>query len=527
MGKDSKGNVLPGKPLGDERTTMRLPGYEFLSVLGSGGMGTVYLARQKSLDRYVAIKVIKGEIVRNEASNDKLWEEAHTMAMLSHPNVLGCYDIITTSEGLFLVMEYIPGKLTTSELVTQHGTLDEQTLVKILLQVIDGLSYIYQKGIMHRDMKPDNIMIYHNDSDSPARTAEELFKEAGTRAIICDFGIAQSVNDIVDLKEVFGSPMYMAPEQFCAPELLDFRADIYAVAGVAYYLLTGELPFSQEDKEELIDYKLSHPIPDPKPLAPHISSEMRRIIKKMGRVHPDDRYQSYQELNDDLERLLTIDSVWFSSSRKKMSSRSMWKGIGLGVAFVVALHGLWLFQQYIWEPYFNTVQISLAQSLGYWKRQDNTSWTVISSDPDELDPILRGRNNPSKIILYQPFMEGYSVNFMMRHFGEGSVTFGFLNDAEQPVMMVNASRETEHLTIFKLSAEKRNKVYIGELIRDKQLDWIHITMSIQKNRVVISANGNMMGVAHFTKTPSNLRFFVKGTKTKLLELKDIYRNYDG
>ena len=133
--------------------TIKLPGFEICKCLGIGGMGAVYLAKQKSLGRYVAVKMIKSEFARLPRYHDRIVTEARTMAALNHPNVISCYDIITTEDHVFLIMEYIPGGLNVKDLIFRFGKLDVNIVIRILTDVVEGLSYIHQKGYIHQDLQ--------------------------------------------------------------------------------------------------------------------------------------------------------------------------------------------------------------------------------------------------------------------------------------------------------------------------------------------------------------------------------------
>ena len=270
-------------------------------------MGAVYLAKQQSLNRYVAVKMIKSEYAHLPRYHDRIVAEARTMAALNHPNVISCYDIITTEEHVFLIMEYIPGGLNVKDLILRFGKLDATIVIRILTDVVEGLSYIHQKGFIHQDLKPDNLMIYCGTS-SAANTPAEIFANPGNRIVISDFGIAREVHkheeqDSSTTQTVVGSPLYMPPEQYFTPDQIDFRADIYALASTAYHLLTGELPFQNQNAEELMRYKQTNGVPDPRALIngtiqkdrngeKKIIDELCEIIMRMGRPDPDDRYRS-------------------------------------------------------------------------------------------------------------------------------------------------------------------------------------------------------------------------------------------
>ena len=177
----------------EDYKSIKLPGFDFCQCLGVGGMGAVYLAKQQSLGRYVAVKMIKSEYAHLPRYHDRIVAEARTMAALNHPNVISCYDIITTEDHVFLIMEYIPGGLNVKDLVLRYGRLEDTIVIRILTDVVEGLSYIHQKGFIHQDLKPDNLMIYCGTSNAASSPAE-IFANPGNRIVISDFGIAREVH---------------------------------------------------------------------------------------------------------------------------------------------------------------------------------------------------------------------------------------------------------------------------------------------------------------------------------------------
>ena len=187
---DDQGCIVPGKTLTCDEEQLTLPDCQMISRLGRGGMGAVFLAKQKRLDRLVAVKMLNKAVAANPEFVEKLLREAVTLAALNHPNVVGCHDIMTTDQGVFLIMEYIPGQLTVRDLVLRLGNLPEPVVARIMLDVVKGLSYIHAKGFTHRDLKPDNLMLFW-DKPQPPRTFAEIFADTQTRVTICDFGISQ------------------------------------------------------------------------------------------------------------------------------------------------------------------------------------------------------------------------------------------------------------------------------------------------------------------------------------------------
>ena len=205
------------------------PALEVLELLGQGGMGIVYRARQRNLDRAVALKVLLPEIAREAGFAERFTREARTLARLHHPHIVGVHDF-GESDGLwFLVMEYVDG--TNLRQVMRSGGLGPKEALAIVPQVCDALQYAHDQGIVHRDIKPENILV-----------------DRAGRVKIADFGLAKLLQrapvelSITRTGQVMGTLHYMAPEQYKAPEGVDHRADIYSLGVVFYEMLTGELP---------------------------------------------------------------------------------------------------------------------------------------------------------------------------------------------------------------------------------------------------------------------------------------------
>lgn len=519
---------LPGRPLALEERELHLPGYRLLTVLGSGGMGTVFLALQESLQRHVAIKMLRANLSRATTAAVNLQEEAQTMASFSHPNVLSCYDIVSYDEHLFLIMEYIPGRMTVRSLLTRYGTLPERVILKIMLGITRGLSYIFQKGILHRDLKPDNLMIFLEEElslDLAHLSCDELFQQQSTRVVICDFGIAHRITSIMQTDPVIGSPMYMAPEQFDAGKKQDCRTDLYALGSVSYFLLTGQPPFPNIKRQDLADHKVRHNLPDPRELNDKTSPELARIVQKLGRAHPEQRYQNHAELIADIESLLSRNDEWFSLAKRHISHRSLWRGVALGAVIALAGHGAWKAYQYAQALWFRTASFSLTQSLGYWKQPDQTSWTLVKDPENEDAPLLRSSPNCLPIVLHQPLATGMTLEFSIRFQGNGATRFGLQNNAGQAILHIQWSRlNNDYETFLQMSSNGQQQlINIGSIVQQSQDDWLHMKLELQKQRVTISANGEKIGIALLKAPISCSRFYVRSWRCPVIEIKDVYR----
>ena len=210
----------------------KFPNLEIVSLLGRGGMGAVYLARQTSLDRIVALKVLSKGLADDPSFTERFAREAKTLAKLTHPNIVTVFDSGQTGDANYLVMEYVEGVNLRDAIVSK--TIDPARALAMVQQICDALQHAHDAGVIHRDIKPENILIDRNG----------LVK-------IADFGLAKLVQpkpeqySLTGTQQVLGTRNYMAPEQIESPESVDHRADLYSLGVVLYELLTGELPIGR------------------------------------------------------------------------------------------------------------------------------------------------------------------------------------------------------------------------------------------------------------------------------------------
>ncbi len=264
--------------------------FTLVETLGAGGMGAVYKALDTRLDRYVALKLLRPELSADPVEAARLQQEARVTAAVNHPNVVQVYSTGTDHGQIYLVMELVDhGSL--DDLMAQHGRLPEADVLRAGIQVAKGLQAAHAKGLIHRDVKPANI----------------LFANAET-AKIGDFGLAVAAGHQAEAQnEIWGTPYYVAPERLNhEPE--DFRSDIYSLGATLFHALAGKPPMEGETTSaaELRQLK-SHP-PDLHAIAPEVSRETTRIINKMLALKPDNRFTSYAHLVTQLERVAATQS---------------------------------------------------------------------------------------------------------------------------------------------------------------------------------------------------------------------------
>lgn len=260
-----------------------IPGYRMIRPLGVGGMASVYLALQESLDREVALKVMAPALAANQEFTDRFLKEGRITAKLSHANLVTIFDIGQHGNIYYLAAEYIPGG-TLREKLTDGGVTIAEAL-DVAREVALGLHYAQEKGFVHRDVKPGNV----------------LFKANGS-AVLADFGIAKSMDQKTMATQAgssIGTPHYMSPEQARA-EKVDGRSDLYSLGAMLFEMLTGEPPYDASDPFTIALMHVTHPLPQ---LPAHLQWLQPLIVGLMAKS-PDDRYPNGEAFNHAVEQLL-------------------------------------------------------------------------------------------------------------------------------------------------------------------------------------------------------------------------------
>ena len=262
--------------------------YQIMKTIGEGGMANVYLAYDTILDRNVAVKVLRGDLATDEKFVRRFQREALSASSLSHPNIVEVYDVGEDNGSYYIVMEYIKGKHL-KQLLKQRGKLTLTEVVDIMLQVTDGMSAAHDKYIIHRDIKPQNIMILENG----------LIK-------ITDFGIAMALNStqLTQANSVMGSVHYLPPEQ-ASGKGATIQSDVYSMGILMYELLTGELPFKGDNAVEIALKHIKEPFPKIRSILPNLPQSIENIIMKATAKNTKNRYNDAREMHDDLKTALT------------------------------------------------------------------------------------------------------------------------------------------------------------------------------------------------------------------------------
>ncbi|MDY4598197.1 MAG: Stk1 family PASTA domain-containing Ser/Thr kinase [Candidatus Faecousia sp.] len=298
--------------------------YEILEVIGTGGMAVVYKARCHRLNRLVAIKILKDEFARDEEFRRRFRAEGEAVAMLSHPNIVQVYDVSTSDSANFIVMELIDG-ISLKEYMEKKGVLNWKETLHFSLQIAKGLEHAHSRGIIHRDIKPHNIMVLKNGSVK-----------------VMDFGIARVMNKSNTLtKEALGSVHYISPEQAKGGHT-DNRSDLYSLGVVMYEMMAGRPPYDGESAVSVAIQHINGGAPAPSVYNPNIPKGLEQIIMKAMALEVRDRYVSatemlqdmeefrknpaivfdYHTLLDDATRKLTNAGIPMTTAEKKVRSRT-------------------------------------------------------------------------------------------------------------------------------------------------------------------------------------------------------------
>jgi hypothetical protein len=312
-----------------EAALPEIPGYKLLRVLGNGGMSTVYLGRQVSLGREVAIKVMLPEALADEVSRRRFENEARTIARLEHPHIVGIHEVGRTKDGLpYYAMPYLARGHLGQRDFTGDGPDDHKRVRGVLRGLLDALEYAHGRGVVHRDVKAENV----------------LFDEAG-RPLLADFGIALRKGygpRVTTVGLAVGSTAYMAPEQARGEKSVDSRADLYSVGVLAWEMLTGKLPYMAGDALSMAVMHAQDPIPRlPRPLR-----HWQRFIDKSLAKSPGQRFRNAAQMRDALARVPERGSQPLLRAGERMLDRigafGRWPMGAWVVVLLVLASGMWL-----------------------------------------------------------------------------------------------------------------------------------------------------------------------------------------
>lgn len=535
------GNWQPFTPLPTHLPTNLVPGCTLQAVIGTGGMGTVYLARQNALNRQVAVKVLNPKLANDPVFMSRLKQEAQIMATMTHPNLVGCHDIIISKNGAFLLMEYIPGHLNGRNLVKLLGPMPERYVTQVVLEATRGLAYAYEKGYMHRDVKPDNLLFAFQENRAP-ESYQEVFESPDFRVALCDFGIAstrESLEELLDddgdeanpedSRPIVGSPLYMAPEQALAPETVDCRSDIYSLASTAFFLLTGKPPFPGKSLEEVMEMKALYDLPTPTPDTPlpPVDPEFSRTLRRMGAAQQEKRYQSYQQL---LPRLEAIAAPYTSNLSFRIFTRryrKFLKTIGMAATLValIILGGL-----YAYTSWLNTYEKRLTEStvqLARWSG-DLASWSQSINDGG---PMLIANRHSGPITLREPITVGdmLRISLYLQDIGSATLLVHEEGIPENVYVRVICTREDVG-NVIRVSTTHRGTggqqfVDIPAPLEfpDSTEEWIQLRFQLYKDYCIVWNRYRPLVICNYPRALSgvNAQFTIKNVNCPMVLFKNI------
>ncbi|HTF56568.1 MAG TPA: serine/threonine-protein kinase, partial [Planctomycetota bacterium] len=268
-----------------------IPGYRIIGELGSGTAGTVYRARQLSMDRTVAIKVLAPRLAKDHAYLDRFFREAKAAARLSHPNLITAHDVGANKGVFYIVMEYVEGA-TLQQMLDSRGALDEALVVDAGLQVAKALEVAHRHGLVHRDVKPANI----------------LMGSTGV-AKLCDLGLARQAGSEDAEGRAVGTPRYISPEQARDDAGVDIRSDLYSLGATMYHLVTGQVPFQAQTGPQMLAKHVAERLVPARERNPRVSAELSAVISRLMEKNPAQRIQRPSDL------VTALESIKLSTAR--------------------------------------------------------------------------------------------------------------------------------------------------------------------------------------------------------------------
>jgi len=270
----------------------RLGKYEIQTEIGRGGMGAVYKGYDLALDRHVAVKVLAPHLVWARESVERFLREARAAARLSHASIVTIHDVGQEAGWYYFVMEYLEGQ-TLTEAIQERGPLPPGEVLSILRPLADALDYAHQRGLVHRDVKPGNVMV----------------SSAGS-ATLTDFGIARAAQEtrLTSTGTIVGTPEYMSPEQ-AKGLAVDARSDQYSLAVVAYEMLSGQVPFEAESTLALLHKIVYDPLPPIREINPDLPLGVEAVLRKALAKDPGDRYEGTSGFVEALGRALAGEEI--------------------------------------------------------------------------------------------------------------------------------------------------------------------------------------------------------------------------
>ena len=355
--------------------------YRLEAKLGSGGMSTVYLARDTTLDRPVAVKVMHREMSEQADQLERFRQEARAVAKLSHPNVVAVIDAGEDGGHPYIVFEYVEGE-TLKQRIARVGALDPQEAIAYAIEVARGLAVAHSRNMVHRDVKPQNVLI-----------------DAEGRAKLTDFGISRQLEQdgMTATGRVLGTTDYVAPEQAMG-HAADPRSDLYSLGVVLYEMLVGQVPFHADSQVGVAMKHVNEELPDVQQRRPEVSAAAALVVERATAKDPAQRYQEVGEMIDDLSTALEVEAARAGSTtgeatsvldavppaKRKLSSRARWSWAAI---LLIALVG---------GGALAAVQL-ISSGPGGGGALDGKGNTVPLSSATDFDPAGDGEEDPEAI----------------------------------------------------------------------------------------------------------------------------------
>ncbi|WP_018589796.1 Stk1 family PASTA domain-containing Ser/Thr kinase [Terrisporobacter glycolicus] len=408
--------------------------YEIIRKIGDGGMAFVYEAKDRLLNRVVAVKVLRPEFVDDEEFLAKFKREAEAVANISHPNIVNVYDVGCDGKVNYIVMEYIDGQ-NLKEIIKSEGTLDEYTALDITKQIAKALGAAHKKGVIHRDIKPHNILI----------------SSEGRNVKVADFGIAKAATNstMTNIGSIIGSVHYFSPEQAKGKSVKN-NADLYSLGIVLYEMLLGKVPFKGDSPISIALQHINEDIDFTVEEKTQIPQSIRTLIKKLTEKSPEDRYQSSEEVIEDIEYIEQNIDLDFIKQYDDFATRRI--------------------------PPVEVVDESKFKTLGKEQIRDNKENELIESEGDEVNNYDR-RPKKKKRRGFKGILIGLLVLVVLGVAGAAVVTngFGLLNKNDQVEVIKTPN-------LLNMSLENANKV-INDLGLKLTITEKHDS-EVEKNHVI-------------------------------------------
>ncbi|MGH8531939.1 MAG: serine/threonine protein kinase [Gammaproteobacteria bacterium] len=441
--------------------------YRIVSELGKGGMGVVYLAEHINLPRRFVVKSLAPALTQDPEFLERFYQEAQNQAMLAHPAIVQATDYFEDSGEFFLVMEFVDGQALDA-MISARGSLPESEALSIFRGVLEGLGFAHRKGVIHRDVKPSNILV-----------------DQSGRARITDFGIAILAGSqrLTATGLTVGTAWYMSPEQIRRPRSIDQRSDIYSAGIVLYEMLTGSVPFDGDTDFSVKEQQINKAPPDPRAMNPAISSTLAQCVQKAMAKEPDKRFQNCGEF------LAGIDAYRAQASDTKVTPAKWGLAAALAALMIAVGAGI----------YFSKPVRLVVDEEAMLRKDHEAGFILIQGAAEkaslacrelkEIDlkrqnlEIAKGLGDTGLVDAYSTQIEEIAQN-IRDYASEYKDLIGRLVGLKKPV----AEAEFEH--------------YANELLGKKSFDQIHVSRLVERHyqEHLHGASPEHAGLTHETCT---------------------------